>query len=396
MLLAEYQQSYSGLVFFVLVAAVVFAILLFLAVRKHWTALAVIATLLIAALLFVRSEPVATRQTAITPNRQYTTDAMTTARADFPPVHQGVPEPDVHHSVDGAARSLARQWDIPRASQQANRESPIPIRVDGDVPSEAINAFISQLRDRFRQNRIDRASHAATRPSDEIWIRLDDDQPTRPGQDALRLTTLGPGNQQSNRVAFFVNKPWMEYPDDVFPGRPGQTLRVVTSVSRASTAHIAQIDARERIHQMYLGLVRSAIRPQHLRSFGPIDERWLDSQVRSELMRRGSFIQDDFSQRFTHGSVGYYRHSVLVDFSDRNINAIADQIMALAAERRNIGRQSILASILSIGVLTLMTWLLYLLVNHLTRGYFTWSLLLAAIVIGLAGSLLVLLALDFA
>jgi hypothetical protein len=102
-------------------------------------------------------------------------------------------------------------------------------------------------------------------------------------------------------------------------------------------------------------------------------------------IRNGSFIADRFAQSFTGTAGRIWRQAIL-------INASQDKLAKLAHQKK-VAHQSWrarwLGELFSIAGLTLLICMVYLFLNAATRGYYTWSLRIASVVLVMAGILLV-------
>jgi hypothetical protein len=102
-------------------------------------------------------------------------------------------------------------------------------------------------------------------------------------------------------------------------------------------------------------------------------------------IRNGSFIADRFAQSFAGTAGRIWRQAIL-------INASQDKLAELAHQKK-IARQSWrtrwIRELISVVGIMLLICVVYLFLNAATRGYYTWSLRIAAVVLVLAGILLV-------
>jgi hypothetical protein len=102
--------------------------------------------------------------------------------------------------------------------------------------------------------------------------------------------------------------------------------------------------------------------------------------VSSNDVLEGGFIVDRFAQKFAGRAGEIWRHALLIDASPEKMEQLAaHKIVAARTKRLNWAKMSL--SVL--GLLALIT-LTYAFLNAATRGYYTWSLRIAGIVLAAA------------
>jgi hypothetical protein len=115
-----------------------------------------------------------------------------------------------------------------------------------------------------------------------------------------------------------------------------------------------------------------------------IDQRWVQSRIDAEV-GDGQLDSDTFVEQFDRPYGKVYAGAVLVDASaDRIEPVIRSARHELAARHRRAGIHMAVA-----GVLLIVTWLAYALLNSVTRGYATMRLRVIAVVITLGVLLLI-------
>jgi Na+/melibiose symporter-like transporter len=103
-------------------------------------------------------------------------------------------------------------------------------------------------------------------------------------------------------------------------------------------------------------------------------------------LQNGGFVADKFAQSFSGTAGLIWRQAILIDASQDKLNELAKQKTAVARVQKTTWAQQIGAAV---GVVILIC-LVYLFLNAATKGYYTWSLRVAALVLIAAGVLLVL------
>ncbi len=114
-------------------------------------------------------------------------------------------------------------------------------------------------------------------------------------------------------------------------------------------------------------------------------------EVRAELGRRlrsGSMISDEFAQQIDRPYATMYRTSLLVREDPLALSEIASTV----THRRDSVARGWLWTAGSVGGVSVIVLLVYLLLNAATRGYYTWSLRIGAVALAVGGAVLVLLA----
>jgi hypothetical protein len=98
------------------------------------------------------------------------------------------------------------------------------------------------------------------------------------------------------------------------------------------------------------------------------------------------FIVDRFSQQFDGIAGPIWRQALLLDLSKDKIEPLARAKFALIAHRQRTGANILLSFIGMAAVILLV----YAFLNAATRGYYVWSLRIAAMVLLAAGATLVI------
>lgn len=185
------------------------------------------------------------------------------------------------------------------------------------------------------------------------------------------------GNKQTAIIANFVDKPWVENFAD-FVNRNPKTKWILARSQQSCTN---QAEAEQQAISNSCNKIALLLNQMHKQRFAMRD----GFTVTAADIRNGSFIADRFAQSFTGTAGRIWRQAIL-------INASQDKLAKLAHQKK-VAHQSWrarwLGELFSIAGLTLLICMVYLFLNAATRGYYTWSLRIASVVLVMAGILLV-------
>jgi len=300
---------------------------------------------------------------------------------------------DVYPSAPQAVRAVAAQ--LARSVATVHEGGALPVvRVRGRAPRE----LLEQAAEAFRDSSLARSVEVspdlpgpATRPKGgaEVLcgVRVDSGK-----EGGVQLVLSGPAGQVT-RTARFVDKPW--------------AANFARYVSESSDSHIlaqsrwlgssfaeAERAARDDAAGQLTGPVRQSIdRDIAAGRFRPAD-RPSDGELRRLIgaqLRRGHLVSDRFTQRFRRPYGDVWRQSLLVDSSPKRVDQLAAGIAAQAAGERTAAMSSWARKGLSIGALALLVFVVYLVLNAATKGYYVWVLRAAATALVAAGIAAVLL-----
>ena len=102
-------------------------------------------------------------------------------------------------------------------------------------------------------------------------------------------------------------------------------------------------------------------------------------------IRNNSLLADRFAQSFAGTAGRIWRQAILINASQDKLTELVKQKMLA----RQSWRTKWIRELLSIVGITILICVVYLFLNAATRGYYTWSLRIAAVVLVLVGILLV-------
>ncbi|GAH75299.1 unnamed protein product, partial [marine sediment metagenome] len=192
-----------------------------------------------------------------------------------------------------------------------------------------------------------------------------------------RVEAIVAGNRQTAISANFVEKPWVENFADFVNRNPKD--KWILALSQQSCT--SQAEAEQQAISNACDKVAYLLNQMHKQRFAVGG----GFTVNGADIRNGSFVADRFAQSFDGTAGRIWRQAIL-------INASQDKLAELARQKKT-ARQSWRArwvrELISIVGITVLICMVYLFLNAATRGYYTWSLRIAAVVLVLAGILLV-------
>ena len=175
--------------------------------------------------------------------------------------------------------------------------------------------------------------------------------------------TVGEG--QNAIIANFVEKPWVENLADFVNRNPKNKWILARSQHSCTTQAEAEQQAMSDACKKIANLLNQVRQRGSGFTVNPID------------LRSGGFIADKFVQSFDGAAGRIWRQAILIDASQDKLARLAHQ--------KQIAHQSWrtrwLREIASVFGLALLICVVYLFLNAATRGYYTWSLRIAAVVL---------------
>jgi hypothetical protein len=259
---------------------------------------------------------------------------------------------DAYPTLTTAAEALAGRW-----ARQAV-EAPAEIRLNAAaVPPDVRDAVSAALQRRFPQARVtfDPNDRSADRVS---WSAA--------GEDRHRLS-LGTFSTEA------CDKRWVIDAGAVRRSAKSNDLFVVArSDGPCADAAAATESARRALTRALVPVVRSDA---------------VARRISNELPMRPEWVADRFVQRFERPYGTVWQEAILVKVPRGQVDAMA---ASMAARERQV-RHERAGGVVAVGGALVAIWLIYLLANMLTRGYFVWRLraatAMAAIALGLAAVL---------
>jgi hypothetical protein len=190
--------------------------------------------------------------------------------------------------------------------------------------------------------------------------------------------TITDNNKQTIISANFVEKPWVENFAEFVNRNPKEQWLLARSQQSCTSQAEAEHQAIRNACDKVTSLLSQMPRQGHAIGPGPT--------VTAADIRNGNFIVDRFAQSFAGTAGRIWRQAIL-------INASQDKLTNLARQKtiiRQSWRASFLRDLFSIVGILIVICVVYLFLNAATKGYYTWSLRIAAVVLVLLGISLLL------
>ena len=299
---------------------------------------------------------------------------------------------DVYPSSEQAVCALATRLTKSTAGILEPNSQPV-LRVMGQAPA-GLEAQVAQIlrrglpasEVRFGKARTTERSIPPGVPKAVCGLQVD-----RGEQGRAQLALSGPGGHVT-RSARFVTKPWAAN-FARFMGESSKSWILAESRSLAPSMVEAEQTALDDAAAQLLARLRDSIeRGIAAGQFAP-GARPVHGELRQLIvaeLRRGNLLTDRFTQRFRRPYGDVWKQSMLVDCSPAGVDKVAGSIMAQTAGQRNVARSRWVRTATSIGGLAVLIFVVYLVLNAATKGYYVWVLRLAAIAVLATGAAAVL------
>lgn len=197
------------------------------------------------------------------------------------------------------------------------------------------------------------------------------------------MTLTATGVTTATASVRFVDKPWVDEFPEFTARNPGRRWVVGrsphTAMDAAEADRLARSDAAEKLTPIVMarlaehGITRG-VRFDELR-------RWVEGRLHGDR-----HVADRFVQTFDRGYHTMWGQAVLVDASAPVTAELSGDFAHEYGARRSDGKKAFVGTVVLIAV----SFLLYKFVNAYTKGYFTWSLRTAVVVVVVAGVLLLM------
>jgi hypothetical protein len=219
---------------------------------------------------------------------------------------------------------------------------------------------------------------------DEVGIRLDlsvfqaGPAPWASSESAGEMTrgtlraTVFAGNSKTSINTQFDEKPWIENFYGPWNNRPNRHLIIAKSAESCLTREEAVGQAIDSACGQLTTLLRQTPRAKATPS--------LPRKVTPNDVLERDFVVDRFSQKFDGMAGEIWRHALLIDASVDKMEDLAAHKAVLARTHR-LNWARMIGSVA--GLLALIT-VAYIFLNAATKGYYTWSLRIAGIVLAAA------------
>ncbi|MGB2821931.1 MAG: hypothetical protein WBF17_13185 [Phycisphaerae bacterium] len=299
---------------------------------------------------------------------------------------------DVYPSATQAARAVAAQ--SARSVASVCDDGPLPVlRVKGRAPIEMLEQAAEVFRSDAPVQKVEVSAAAATATTQpgrgsEVFFGLRVDG----GDEGVIQAVLSGPKGQVTRSARFVSKPWAanfaQFLSESSQNRIlAQSRRLCPSFPEADQA--AQDDAAGQLLAHFRDSIVRGVAARRLPSAGRPDQNELRRLIRVEL-QRGNLVSDRFTQRFRRPYGDVWRQSLLVDCSPEVVDRLAAGMVSQTAGHRSVVVSGWVRIAVSIGGLALLIFVLYLVLNAATKGYYVWVLRVAAAALVAAGTIAVL------
>lgn len=290
-------------------------------------------------------------------------------------------EADVYPSRLSATRALGLRMEEPIRSVLEGAELPGKIAVvsyqesfDNTLVSALGNALESRLPGTrcFIESRTNNDI-----VQNEVWVSV---RQTASGEvpNGKIVATIHRGRKRNFEVdAGFCEKLWVENFAEFLNRNPKDKWILAHSqescVSQAEAEEQAMKNACDRVAQLL-----NQTRPQR-------SAMGAGFNVNPADIRNGNFISDRFAQSFAGTAGRIWRQAILINASQDKLAKLA----GLKMSRWQLRRTSWARELISIVGVMILICVVYLFLNAATRGYYTWSLRIAAVVLTVVGILLI-------
>jgi len=294
-------------------------------------------------------------------------------------------EADIYPSKISAVRSLGLAIDRPIRQLMGNQEWPKRgILFEGGHDRALLDEFVKAAAGEFPQSQWTIAPETVGVQPDEVGIRLElsvfqagpapwssGDSASEMTRGTLRATVLA-GNNQISINAQFDEKPWIENFYGPWNSRPNRRLIIAKSAETCVTRSEAVGQAISSACNQLTPLLRQTSCAKATPS--------LPRHVTTNDVLENDFIVDRFSQKFEGRAGEIWRHALLIDASVDKMEQLAEHKAAIA----HVTKVRWARMILSVAGLLALITVAYIFLNAATKGYYTWSLRIAGIVIAAA------------
>lgn len=292
---------------------------------------------------------------------------------------------NVYASKKAAARALADEWGKTVSGLRQKDPQVVIIGGSDQIPESAYTAMIEVLRGHFPTSEI---KYDCCLPESSSL----QNSSAEPVTGYVRFLPTNPGNAimfLAHANVEFNDKPWVDEFETFANARPAKRYITGRSHTPETDPDVAAEDAYASAALNLVPVVRPWVQRWGMGRFVR-DDRRLSERVASILQdsRYSNLVSDRFSQRFKRPYGDVHRHAILVDASDSNLDVLGREIATQLRHERSWMKRTLASGA---GILAVV-FVLYVLVNALTKGYFTWKLrtLAAAAGVALIAILLVL------
>lgn len=293
-------------------------------------------------------------------------------------------EADVYPSMKSAARRLGAKWAAELKSALTQMPNAVALTGDGmSSPGGGMPDVVREIQDAAQSQlsgvRIRISGGSAPLSAGEIAakVRVTTPQaaPARGtsvhGWGEVALETDG-AQVQTMRVRY-VNKPWADDLGAYLNSRPGDRYVVGWPAGPCVTAEQAAFEAERSAIASLIPIAQARLLERYPSS-GQMERDRLNAAVATAVHTR--LVSDRFLQRFNRPYGTAWRQAVLVSASMGNVDQLVNEsVTTVRREQQTWARTGI-----SIAVLVVVVYVLYLCLNAVTKGYFRWRLRMAAVI----------------
>jgi len=302
---------------------------------------------------------------------------------------------DTYPSMMAAAKGLARQLRLTIPDVIAHESNPPPLQVIGNVERPMLNEIAQFLRDSNICHQVkvieDKVltSHQdqTTQPptlSVNVTIKgsatIEGRPPYTARHGTIKMSVLVPGGTKTE-TASFCEKPWI----DNFAEFTNRNPQAVWILARSQNSCTTPNQAAQEALQDAVQQLRSRFRIT-LKGKG-------DVTTNTEDLHAVNMITDRFAQSFQGSASPIWREALLVDASLAKLKQLArhrDRQMLADQQAKKSDRHTWLRRIASLAAMLVLICVVYFFLDVATKGYYTWALRIAMIILLSLGVFLLL------
>ena len=178
-------------------------------------------------------------------------------------------------------------------------------------------------------------------------------------------------DKHASMKADFADKPWVEDFSGFLNAKPNRRFIIARSTGSCMTEGEAN---RQALESACAQLTEMLSRISRRRSGIPAP---LASRVVSDDILEGDLVLDRFVQNFEGSAGRIWRQALLIDGSTTKLEQLAHRKMVMARAMK----MSWMRMFITVFGLILLITIVYIFLNAATKGYYTWSLRIAGIVL---------------
>jgi len=399
---ADMNVGFIGIILLVLLAGVV--VLLVKGGRTgRWIAGAGGVVLLLLILLF----PVAVRTSRVNVQSEIDISGPVASGSIWQVTMEDPFEADVYPSMHQAAQALGKKVGSRLAEVTANKEPATEVlicfsekfdaRLGNDIREGIISVkHISNIR--VSSSRIPSEQWPHKENPQAVTLNLGWNFHTAKGpiwpnenkeywEGTLRLNAIGQGGEFGEEVRF-IDKPWVSDYSGFVNRQPQQNWLIAQSQKPCTSAEEAHQQAIKHTAQQLSKLVFAKVK-RYSKGFLSRRSEWthpkLQTFIESELRTgygkiHGQVIRDRFLQSFDrpYGAT-LWREALLVDATGYNLDKLARKCAGIERAEQESWLKIVLSAVGMLGIVCVV----YVFLNSATKGYYTASLRVAAVVLAM-------------